>query len=218
VGAEVAKKKREKILSDVFTSRHCRVVISSYHIVANMVDLFAGCGTWDYVVLDEGHCIKTPGTKISKAVHTLRSHHRVMVTGTPMQNKLTEFFHLVDWATCGTVLGSKASFVRMFEEPIVAGRDPKATPQQVRNAKLASDALMKAVKPVLLQRKKCEFQDVLRLKRKTEVVVWVPLSTSQRKEYERYLRDRNVQLIVQRSLKQHKTPVEVVNALKTISR
>jgi DNA excision repair protein ERCC-6-like len=74
--AEMTKKKRQKILADVFASRNPKVVISSYHLVANMTDEFVGGGSWDYVILDEGHIIKNPTTKLSKVMHMLKSNHR----------------------------------------------------------------------------------------------------------------------------------------------
>lgn len=74
--SEMTKKKRQKILSDVFASRNSKIVISSYNLVANMTDEFAGGGSWDYVILDEGHIIKNPTTKLSKAMHMLKSNHR----------------------------------------------------------------------------------------------------------------------------------------------
>lgn len=77
--AEMTKKRRQKIVSDVFASRNCRIVISSYHLVANMTDDFADGGSWDYVILDEGHIIKNPTTKLSKAMHMLKSDHRYTV-------------------------------------------------------------------------------------------------------------------------------------------
>ena len=56
-----------------------------------MIDSFAGEGmTWDYAILDEGHIVKNSSTKLSKAMALLRSNHRLLLTGTPVQNSLTE--------------------------------------------------------------------------------------------------------------------------------
>ena len=54
VTSEMAKKRRQKVLSDVFVSRMNRIVITSYQLLSNMVEDFAERGTWDYVILDEG--------------------------------------------------------------------------------------------------------------------------------------------------------------------
>lgn len=80
VTSDMAKKRRQKVLSDVFVSRMNRIVITSYQLLSNMVVDFAEHGTWDYVILDEGHCIKNPSTKMYKAMHSLHSHHRLVLT------------------------------------------------------------------------------------------------------------------------------------------
>ena len=69
------------ICRQAFVYSHCQVFITSYQLLASMEDDFCKYGTWDYVVLDEGHTIKNPTTKISKAVHRVASHHRLLLTG-----------------------------------------------------------------------------------------------------------------------------------------
>lgn len=76
--SDMAKNKRSKLLSNVFQSRNCKIVITSYQLVANMIDDFSGRGVWDYVILDEGHIIKNPATKLSKAMHMLKCNHRLV--------------------------------------------------------------------------------------------------------------------------------------------
>ncbi|CAM9810391.1 unnamed protein product, partial [Sphacelaria rigidula] len=94
------------------------VVICTYGIVsANpaMFDPLRGDGRnhkWDYVVLDEGHKIKNPSTKVCKAVHQVPAKRRLVLSGTPVQNNLRELHTVVDWATFGTVLGPFEEFQR----------------------------------------------------------------------------------------------------------
>ena len=73
---------------------------------------------------------------------------------------------------------------------------------------------MRTIQPILLQRKKCEHTETLKLKKKVELVVWIPLSTTQRIVYEKYLRKRTVQDAMERK----NFAVDVINDLKTISR
>ena len=214
-GSDTSKKKRQRLLSDVFNSRHPAVVVSSYQLISNMLDDFAQ-GEWDYVILDEGHCIKNPTTKLTKAMHCLPSLHRLILTGTPVQNHLTEFWALLDWCTAGRVFGTKKAFADRFEAPILAGRNPAATPNEVAFAQSASKQLARLTRPILLQRKKSDqgMEEVLNLPQKTELVVWTALSSTQRKIYEKYLQTREVELAVNRS----QYPVEVINHLKTVCR
>jgi SNF2 family DNA or RNA helicase len=81
VSSDLAKPRRQRVLRDVFASRLCRVVIASYQIVTNMIDDFTDLGQWDYVILDEGHVIKNPATKTTKAMGMLRAKHRLLLTG-----------------------------------------------------------------------------------------------------------------------------------------
>eukprot|EP01034_Spumella_vulgaris_P037301 gene37301-46026_t len=134
--ADMSKKKRQKILEDVFSvprkgPKSPCVVITSYQLVAGMIEDFSGGdnnsdgSVWDYVILDEGHLIKNPSTKTSKAMHMLRSHHRLILTGTPVQNHLNEFWAIADWATSGRRFGSLSHFKERFATPIMNGQDPR---------------------------------------------------------------------------------------------
>ena len=81
-------------------------------------------------------------------------------------------------------------------------------------SKTAAQHLMKTIRPILLQRKKCEHKETLKLKEKTELVVWIPLASTQRKVYEKYLLKRTVKDAMARE----NFAVDVINDLKTISR
>lgn len=220
LNSDLAKKKRLQILESTFQQSARgfapKVVISSYHLVSGMVDDFANNGRWDYVILDEGHVIKNPSTKISKSMHQLSSHHRLILTGTPIQNNLNEFWAIANWATKGKRFGTLSGFKEDFTLPIVAGQDPKATAEQRMIAEEAAKNLLNLTKPILLQRKKCELpsNDLLRLPEKIELVVWSPLATSQRELYEQFVDSRQFSLAINRST----CPVEVINHLKTVCR
>lgn len=137
---------------DVFRASHAtllpskkalHIVISSYTLVSNMIDSFArreqikaqvethggltGDISWDYVILDEGHIIKNPATKLYKSLQMLPTYHRVIMTGTPIQNNLLEFWALVDWVSCGTLLGDKKSFQAQYQTPIINGQNPRVS-------------------------------------------------------------------------------------------
>ena len=83
--------------------------------------------SWDYVILDEGHIMKNPSTKLYKSMHALPTHHRVIMTGTPIQNNLTEFWALVDWVSCNSLIGNKKEFLLNYGNPITDGQNPKVS-------------------------------------------------------------------------------------------
>ena len=211
VNSDLTKKKRQMLLDNAFQTsmRYSpKVVISSYQLVSIMIDDFAGRGKWDYVILDEGHTIKNPSTKTYKAMQELSSRHRLIMTGTPIQNNLNEFWAIANWATKGKRFGTLSAFKQDFTLPITAGQNPKATIEERQIAEVATRNLLRLTKPILLQRKKCEIPNnkTMQLPTKVELVVWSPLATSQRVLYEEFLHSRQFDMAVHRST----CPVEVI--------
>lgn len=66
--------------------KNFNVVIMSYDIIRNDIDELEPL-LWNYCILDEGHIIKNGKTKITKAIKTLKSNHRLILSGTPIQVK-----------------------------------------------------------------------------------------------------------------------------------
>lgn len=148
------------------------VVITSYEVVRNDIAQL-GELHWLYCILDEGHVIKNAKTKLTKAVKCIRAQHRLILSGTPIQNNVLELWSLFDFLMPG-FLGTEASFNERFGKPILSNRDGKAkngeagTSFRLRTlssshispllAALALEALHKQVLPFLLRRLK---EDVL---------------------------------------------------------
>jgi TATA-binding protein-associated factor len=100
------------------------VVITSYEVVRNDVTNLENMN-WLYCVLDEGHIIKNAKTKFTKAVKCMRAQHRLILSGTPIQNNVLELWSLFDFLMPG-FLGSESSFNERFSKPILSNRDGKA--------------------------------------------------------------------------------------------
>lgn len=100
------------------------VVVTSYEVVRNDVASLQGI-SWQYCILDEGHIIKNAKTKLTKAVKTIRANHRLILSGTPIQNNVLELWSLFDFLMPG-FLGSETSFNERFSKPILSNRDGKA--------------------------------------------------------------------------------------------
>lgn len=101
------------------------VVITSYDVVRNEIVNLTTLN-WHYCILDEGHIIKNAKTKLTKAVKLLHAHHRLILSGTPIQNNVLELWSLFDFLMPG-FLGSESSFNDRFGKPILSNRDAKAT-------------------------------------------------------------------------------------------
>ena len=135
------------------------IVITSYDICRNDIDLLTPFN-WNYCVLDEGHLIKNPRAKTSMAVKRLASNHRLILSGTPIQNNVLELWSLFDFLMPG-FLGTEKVFLDRFAKPIAASRFSKSSSKEQEAGALAIEALHKQVLPFLLRRLKEEVLDDL---------------------------------------------------------
>ncbi|KAI6652317.1 TATA-binding protein-associated factor [Oopsacas minuta] len=130
------------------------LVISSYDIVRNDID-FLKTIYWDYIVLDEGHIIKNTKTKISKAVKELIGHHKLILSGTPLQNSVLELWSLFDFLM-PSYLGSERNFNDSFSKPISNSRESKSSSKEQEAGMIALESLHSKVLPFILRRTKDE--------------------------------------------------------------
>jgi TATA-binding protein-associated factor len=135
------------------------VVITSYEIARNENELFKAL-SWNYCVLDEGHLIKNAKSKTSQAVKNFQSNHRLILSGTPIQNNVLELWSLFDFLMPG-FLGTEKVFQERFAKPIAASRFAKSSSKEQEKGALAIEALHKQVLPFLLRRLKEEVLDDL---------------------------------------------------------
>ncbi|KAE8452027.1 hypothetical protein EG329_002192 [Mollisiaceae sp. DMI_Dod_QoI] len=135
------------------------IVITSYDICRNDADMLTALN-WNYLVLDEGHLIKNPRAKVTMAVKRLLSNHRLILSGTPIQNNVLELWSLFDFLMPG-FLGTEKVFLDRFAKPIAASRFSKSSSKEQEAGALAIEALHKQVLPFLLRRLKEEVLDDL---------------------------------------------------------
>ena len=135
------------------------IVITSYEICRNSIEYLAPFN-WNYCVLDEGHLIKNPAAKTSLAVKRLISNHRLILSGTPIQNNVLELWSLFDFLMPG-FLGTEKVFKDRFAKSIAASRFSKSSSKEQEAGALAIEALHKQVLPFLLRRLKEEVLDDL---------------------------------------------------------
>jgi superfamily II DNA or RNA helicase len=88
------------------------LVVTSYDIARRDYKLLNQI-PWLYVIVDEGHNIKNPDAKRTKAIKAIRGQHKLALTGTPIQNKLEELWSLFDFAMPG-FLGSRRGFRKKY--------------------------------------------------------------------------------------------------------
>ncbi|RAL09946.1 DNA-binding ATPase [Aspergillus homomorphus CBS 101889] len=130
------------------------IVVTSYDICRNDNDVLRPI-SWNYCVLDEGHLIKNPKAKVTMAVKRIASNHRLILSGTPIQNNVLELWSLFDFLMPG-FLGTEKVFLDRFAKPIAASRFSKSSSKEQEAGALAIEALHKQVLPFLLRRLKEE--------------------------------------------------------------
>ncbi|KAL3471552.1 hypothetical protein BJX99DRAFT_21929 [Aspergillus californicus] len=130
------------------------IVVTSYDICRNDSDTLRTIN-WNYCVLDEGHLIKNPKAKVTIAVKRIHSNHRLILSGTPIQNNVLELWSLFDFLMPG-FLGTEKVFLDRFAKPIAASRFSKSSSKEQEAGALAIEALHKQVLPFLLRRLKEE--------------------------------------------------------------
>ena len=143
-------------LRPLISGKRVDVVITSYQTVCNEIEFFEK-QQFNYCVLDEGHVIKNPKAKTTMAIKRVHANHRLMLSGTPLQNRVQELWSLFDFLMPG-FLGTESQFSRLYGKPIAKMRHPKATQKDEDMGAHALEQLHRQVLPFLLRRMK---EDVL---------------------------------------------------------
>ncbi len=144
-------------------AKECDIVVTSYGVLTTREERFAAVD-WNVVALDEAQAIKNHNTHRAKSVKTLKAKFRIVATGTPIENRLSELWSIFDFINPG-MLGGEARFAR-----------------ELAPHGLASPRLKRLVKPLILRRLK---RDVLTdLPDKEEITVPVVLGDDERHAYE----------------------------------
>lgn len=142
---------RSRVISQLATAD---VVITSYDIARNDIDAIRALN-YNYCVLDEGHLIKNAKAKVTIAVKRINANHRLILSGTPIQNNVLELWSLFDFLMPG-FLGTEKVFQDRFAKPIAASRFAKSSSKEQEAGALAIESLHKQVLPFLLRRLKEE--------------------------------------------------------------
>ena len=156
------------------------VVITTYGYLGRLAWLAET--EWRLIVIDEAQAIKNAGSKQTRAVKMLKSRHRIALTGTPVENRLSDLWSLYDFL-CPGLLGSAKEFERF-----VKGEDRlvnEASPRKQGGTPLVSDyqpryaALRNLVRPYLLRRLKTDKRIIADLPEKTELSAYCSLTKTQ---------------------------------------
>ncbi|XP_008546994.1 DNA excision repair protein ERCC-6 [Microplitis demolitor] len=162
------------------------VLLTSYSGVLNHADLLVPY-KWHYVVLDEGHKIRNPQAKVTKVVKKFCTPHRLLLTGSPMQNSLKELWSLFDFILPGK-LGTIDAFIEHCATPITRGGYANASLLQEATALQVATMLKEAISPYMLRRTKNDVRHHINLPEKNEQVLFCSLTKEQTHLYKEFLK------------------------------
>lgn len=169
-----------------------KAIRGDYHGRDGYGDTSEDIVTWDYVILDEGHIIKNPNTQRATSLREIPSAHRIIVSGTPIQNNLKEMWALFDFC-CPELLGDKKDFKARYEDLILHANDKRATQRQKWIGSKAAQELRERIQPYFLRRLKSEVfpqsgdSSLRKLAKKDDIIVWLKLTACQRQLYTAFL-------------------------------
>ncbi|TVU16734.1 hypothetical protein EJB05_40311 [Eragrostis curvula] len=204
------------------------ILLTTYDIVRNNYKLIRGnsynnCDDdeeetmWNYVILDEGHLIKNNKTQRAQSLFEIPCVHRIVISGTPIQNNLKEMWALFNFC-CPDVLGDKQQFKTRYEMAILRGNDKNATAREKHIGSNVAKELRERIKPYFLRRMKSEVfldsntSEEKALAKKNELIVWLKLTACQRQLYEAFLKSELVHL----ALQPKGSPLAAITILKKI--
>ncbi len=163
--------------------------------------------TWGMVVADEAQHVKNPYSATAKALRTIPSPARVALTGTPVENNLSELWALLDWTTPG-LLGPLKSFRARHARAVENGENPEHA--------AAVERLARLVRPFLLRRKKSDPGIVPELPPKTETDHPVPLTREQAALYEAVVRESMLAIETAEGIARRGLVLKLLGSLKQI--
>ncbi|MEU0173664.1 DEAD/DEAH box helicase [Streptomyces massasporeus] len=159
---------------------------------------------WGMLVADEAQHVKNPYSSTARELRSIGARARVALTGTPVENNLSELWAILDWTTPG-LLGRLGTFRRRYAEAVEGGQDPAA-----------ADRLARLVRPLLLRRRKSDPGIAPELPPKTETDHAVSLTREQAALYEAVVREALAEISGAGSMARRGLIVKLLTGLKQI--
>ncbi|MGW1615652.1 DEAD/DEAH box helicase [Streptomyces sp. NPDC002285] len=179
------------------------LVLTTYGTVRKDRERLASV-TWNLVCADEAQHIKNPYSATAAALRDVHALARVALTGTPVENQLSDLWALLDWTTPG-LLGSLKSFKARYARPVETGEDPQA-----------AQRLAAVIRPFVLRRLKSDPGIAPELPPKTESDHVVALSREQTGLYEAVVRETLDLIAASEGITRRGLVLKLLTALKSI--
>ncbi|EEQ30484.1 DNA repair and recombination protein RAD54 [Microsporum canis CBS 113480] len=162
------------------------------------------------LLCDEGHRLKNADSQTYVALNKLNVQKRVILSGTPIQNDLSEYFSLLDFANPG-ILGSRSEFHKTYEIPILRGRDADGTEEQQKKGNERLAELLNLVNKFIIRRSNDLLSKYLPVK--YEHVVFCNLAPFQLDLYNHFIQSPEIKSLLRGKGSQ---PLKAIGILKKL--
>lgn len=193
IGIFVGDKEKADI-KQFATSKSHQVLLIGYEKLRTVIDVIKTCvPPIGLVICDEGHRLKSKDNKTTKMFDQLSTRRRIILSGTPLQNDLGEFWAMSDFA-CPGLLDTYSTFVKLYEKPILKSRAPNATAKDQEIGKARMDKLAEINAQYVLRRTSDIIADVLPPKH--EYVVFIAPTSLQLSMFAKLLHPKALQTFI----------------------
>ena len=179
------------------------VIITSFALIYRDFDTL-NMIEWRGVILDEAQNIKNPQAKQTQAVQELKTEFRIALTGTPVENRLSELWSVLEFLNPG-YLGTQQFFQRRFTIPIEQYGDQHSL-----------QTLRSLVQPFILRRLKTDKNIIQDLPEKQEMNVYCGLSSEQAQIYQNLVEESLVKINESNGIKRHGLVLTLLMKLKQV--
>ena len=179
IGVFVAENNKTRLTDFTMGKAYSVMIIGYEKLRMVQADLHKGANI-DIVIADEGHRLKTAQNKSALAIKSLNTERRIILSGTPIQNDLAEFYTMVDFVNPG-LLNKYSTFKREFENPILKSRQPGTSAKDIEKGEARSEELANITGKFILRRTAEILSKYLPLK--TEYVVFCKPTEAQKSVY-----------------------------------
>lgn len=179
------------------------LVITTYALASRDSKLLTQVN-WSGLVLDEAQNIKNPATKQARSIKRFRAEYRVALTGTPVENRLTELWSIMDFLNPG-YLGSLKGFKSHYATPIERYRDSDR-----------AERLRQVVRPFILRRLKTDPAVIRDLPAKEEIKTYCNLTAEQATLYEAFVQSTLARVEDARGIERKGLILAMLTGLKQI--
>lgn len=199
--ANESKEKTTQLLTTFMANKSSRcgapILIISYETIRLYIHILTTSEV-GMVLCDEGHRLKNSENQTYTALMSLKTKRRVLLTGTPIQNDMTEYYSLLHFVNPG-VLGSREEYRRQYENVITRGQDANSTDTEREKSNERLAQLKAIVDKYMVRRTSALLNKYLLVK--FEMVVCIKMTECQKDIYKNFLKSDLIRKQVQEGVK-----------------